>query len=505
MKGHRGTPEEILEVIADVESAPSWSPQYQSAEVVDTYDDGRPKRVKIKIKAVGLTDDQIVEYSWGENTAGWTLIKAGQLRSQEARYTLTPQGAKTKVHFEITVDTSVPLPGFILKRAIKRHRERDRRAAQAGAQDQEGRLNPPVAVSSTGPLAGVRVIELGGIGPGPHAAMVLADLGADVVRVRRPSGGLRVAAENIDLFHRGKRVVDLDMKSQRQALLDLVAKADVLLDCFRPGTCERLGIGPEECAALNPRLIFARMTGWGQEGPLASTAGHDINYLSQTGALNAIGFRDRRPVVPLNLVADFGGGSMLVLLGIVAALYEREKSGLGQVVDAAMVDGSACWRRRCGRSSRPGNSPTIANRSCWTAVPRTTGPTRRPTGSTWRSARSNRSSSPRCLTGSVVRRRGPRPVRHRTSPQVGADLHRTLREQDPRRMDRGLRRHRRVRHTGAHLDRGAVQRAPAGPANHRRRRRHTAGRAKAPRFSRSAAGPIGSPPQHATPLDEIGW
>ena len=198
-----------------------------------------------------------------------------------------------------------------------------------------------MAVSSTGPLAGVRVIELGGIGPGPHAAMVLADLGADVVRVRRPSGGLRVAAENIDLFHRGKRVVDLDMKSQRQALLDLVVKADVLLDCFRPGTCERLGIGPEECAALNPRLIFARMTGWGQEGPLASTAGHDINYLSQTGALNAIGFRDRRPVVPLNLVADFGGGSMLVLLGIVAALYEREKSGLGQVVDAAMVDGSS--------------------------------------------------------------------------------------------------------------------------------------------------------------------
>lgn len=113
------TPEEILDVIADIESTPSWSPQYQSAEVVDTYDDGRPKRVKIKIKAAGLTDDQIVEYSWGENTAGWTLIKAGQLRSQEARYTLTPQGAKTKVHFEITVDTSVPLPGFILKRAIK--------------------------------------------------------------------------------------------------------------------------------------------------------------------------------------------------------------------------------------------------------------------------------------------------------------------------------------------------------------------------------------------------
>lgn len=191
---------------------------------------------------------------------------------------------------------------------------------------------------NTGPLAGVRVIELGGIGPGPHAAMVLADLGADVVRVRRP-GGLTMPAENVDLMHRGKRIVDLDVKSSPDALLALAAKADVLLDCFRPGTCERLGIGPDECAAVNPRLIFARITGWGQDGPLARVAGHDINYLSQTGALSAIGYRDRPPVAPLNLVADFGGGSMLVLLGIVAALYERERSGQGQVIDAAMVDG----------------------------------------------------------------------------------------------------------------------------------------------------------------------
>jgi alpha-methylacyl-CoA racemase len=190
----------------------------------------------------------------------------------------------------------------------------------------------------TGPLAGVRVIELGGIGPGPHAAMVLADLGADVVRVRRP-GGMTMPAENVDLLHRGKRIVDLDVKGEPHRLLELAAKADVLLDCFRPGTCERLGIGPDDCAAGNPRLIFARITGWGQDGPLAMTAGHDINYLSQTGVLNAIGYRDRPPVVPLNLVADFGGGSMLVLLGIVAALYERERSGRGQVVDAAMVDG----------------------------------------------------------------------------------------------------------------------------------------------------------------------
>src|SRR6201991_848016 len=189
-----------------------------------------------------------------------------------------------------------------------------------------------------GPLAGVKVIELGGIGPGPHAAMILADLGADVVRVRRP-GGMTMPAEGVDLLHRGKRIVDLDVKNEPHLLLELAAGADALLDCFRPGTCERLGIGPRDCAAVNPRLIFARITGWGQEGPLATTAGHDINYLSQTGALSAIGYRDRPPVAPLNLVADFGGGSMFVLLGIVAALYERERSGMGQVIDAAMVDG----------------------------------------------------------------------------------------------------------------------------------------------------------------------
>src|SRR5215212_378561 len=193
-------------------------------------------------------------------------------------------------------------------------------------------------MANTGPLAGVRVIELGGIGPGPHAGMMLADMGADVVRVRRP-GGLTMPAEDVDLLHRGKRIVDLDVKNQPQLLLDLAAKADVLLDCFRPGTCERLGIGPQQCAAVNPRVIFARITGWGQDGPLASTAGHDINYLSQTGALSAIGYRDRPPVAPLNLVADFGGGSMFVVVGIVAALYERERSGVGQVIDAAMVDG----------------------------------------------------------------------------------------------------------------------------------------------------------------------
>src|ERR1700754_59283 len=200
------------------------------------------------------------------------------------------------------------------------------------------RLSYVAPVTNSGPLTGVKVIELGGIGPGPHAAMMLADLGAEVVRVRRP-GGLQMPPENVDLLHRGKRTVDLDVKKEPQALLDLAAKADVLVDPFRPGTCERLGIGPDDCAAVHPRLVFSRITGWGKHGPLAMTAGHDINYLSQTGALSSIGFKDRPPVAPLNLVADFGGGSMFVLLGIVTALYERERSGMGQVIDAAMVDG----------------------------------------------------------------------------------------------------------------------------------------------------------------------
>ena len=170
----------------------------------------------------------------------------------------------------------------------------------------------------------------------------------------------------------------------------------MLLDCFRPGTCERLGIGPDECAAVNPRLIFARITGWGQDGPLAMTAGHDINYLSQTGALSAIGFRDRPPVAPLNLVADFGGGSMFVLLGIVAALYERERSGKGQVVDAAMVDGVSILSQMMWTMKSTGSCATSASRSCSTAAHRSTAPMRPPTAGTWPSARSSRSSSRNC-------------------------------------------------------------------------------------------------------------
>jgi len=192
-----------------------------------------------------------------------------------------------------------------------------------------------------GPLAGLRIVELAGIGPGPHAAMVLADLGAEVVRIDRP-GGLRLGDGSApDPTLRGRRFVAANLKQPqgRQTVLRLVERADVLMEGYRPGVAERLGVGPADCQARNPRLVYARVTGWGQDGPLSSRAGHDLNYLSLTGTLHAIGRAGQRPVPPLNLVADFGGGSMLLVVGVLAALWEAQRSGRGQVVDAAMVDG----------------------------------------------------------------------------------------------------------------------------------------------------------------------
>ncbi|MBS44294.1 MAG: carnitine dehydratase [Nocardioides sp.] len=190
----------------------------------------------------------------------------------------------------------------------------------------------------TKPLTGVRVLEMAGIGPGPHACMMLADLGADVVRVCRP--GAEEPANVHTLRGRTTVVADLKDPRERDRVLDLAASADVLVEGFRPGVMERLGLGPEEARARNPRLVYARMTGWGQDGPLAPTAGHDINYISLTGALHAIGTADA-PVPPLNLVGDYGGGSMLLVNGVLAALVQRATTGEGQVVDAAMVDGAA--------------------------------------------------------------------------------------------------------------------------------------------------------------------
>src|SRR5690349_5345494 len=196
-------------------------------------------------------------------------------------------------------------------------------------------------VEMAGPLQGLRVVELAGIGPGPHAAMILGDLGADVVRVERP--GKTGGAPSGDYLLRNRRSIGANLKDPAdiEKVLSLIAKADVLIEGFRPGVTERLGLGPDDCAKVNDRLIYARMTGWGQDGPRAQQAGHDINYISLNGLLHAVGRKGEKPVPPLNLAGDFGGGSMFLLVGILAALFERQTSGKGQVVDAAMVDGSS--------------------------------------------------------------------------------------------------------------------------------------------------------------------
>lgn len=193
-----------------------------------------------------------------------------------------------------------------------------------------------------GPLRGVRVVELAGIGPGPHACMLLADLGADVVRIDRPGGGM-FAAGRADLLNRGRPSVALDLKRPEAvaAVLDLVERADVLVEGLRPGATERLGLGPAECHARNPRLVYGRMTGWGQDGPWATAAGHDMNYVAVTGALRGLGQDPARPHFPSNLLGDFGGGSTYLVVGVLAALLEARTSGRGQVVDAAIVDGTA--------------------------------------------------------------------------------------------------------------------------------------------------------------------
>ena len=194
----------------------------------------------------------------------------------------------------------------------------------------------------TGPLRGVKVVEIAGIGPGPHACMVLADLGADVVRVERPGGQLLAGGATM-VLNRGRPSVALDLKQPEAAavVLELVRTADVLVEGMRPGVAERLGIGPEQCHAVNPRLVYGRMTGWGQDGPLALAAGHDINYISVAGALFGLGQTPDRPQFPTNLVGDFGGGSTYLVIGLLAALLEARVSGEGQVVDAAIVDGTA--------------------------------------------------------------------------------------------------------------------------------------------------------------------
>lgn len=192
-----------------------------------------------------------------------------------------------------------------------------------------------------GPLNGFTVLELGGIGPAPMGGMILADMGAEVIRIDR-KGGMDPRLMK-DVSARGKKSIVVNLKSEEgvETFLRLVENADVVIDPYRPGVCEKLGIGPDVCLARNPKLIFARMTGWGQEGPMAQAAGHDINYISLTGALFATGRRGERPVPALNLIGDMGGGGMLLVNGVLAALLETSQSGKGQVLDVAMVDGAA--------------------------------------------------------------------------------------------------------------------------------------------------------------------
>jgi alpha-methylacyl-CoA racemase len=194
-----------------------------------------------------------------------------------------------------------------------------------------------------GPLKGIRVVEIAGIGPGPFACMMLADLGADVIRLERPTGPRGLDAIPANVTNRSRRSVGIDLKNPEaiELVLRLVEGADALLEGFRPGVAERLGIGPDACLARNPRLVYGRMTGWGQDGPYAAMAGHDINYISLGGALAHFGRPGEKPVPPINTVGDFGGGGMLLAFGVVCALLEAKGSGQGQVVDASMVDGTA--------------------------------------------------------------------------------------------------------------------------------------------------------------------
>jgi alpha-methylacyl-CoA racemase len=230
-----------------------------------------------------------------------------------------------------------------------------------------------------GPLDGVRVLELAGIGPGPFAAMLLGDLGADVVRVDRP-GGIAVAPDpRYDVTNRNKRSVVLDLKTPDGVarVLDLVERADILIEGYRPGVTERLGVGPAECHARNPRLVYGRMTGWGQDGPLAARAGHDIAYLAPTGVLGMTGEAGRPPVAPANLLGDFAGGSLYLVTGVLAALHHARATGTGQVVDAAIVDGAAHlsalihgmlaggqWQDRRGHNLLDGGCPYYGVYTC---------------------------------------------------------------------------------------------------------------------------------------------
>ena len=336
-----------------------------------------------------------------------------------------------------------------------------------------------MSASAGGPLTGVRVLELAGIGPGPFCAMMLADSGATVLRIDRPGPAAASgpadrapARPEREFLNRGRQSAVLDLKHPRavDALLRLVDTADVLLEGFRPGVTERMGVGPQACLARNPRLVYARMTGWGQEGPLAATAGHDIGYIARTGALHALGRAGGRPEFPANLLGDFGGGGMVMAYGICAALVERATSGQGQVVDTAIVDGVASllamplmlmaqglWRDERGVNLLDGGVP-------WYDVYETA-------DGQWMAVGA---LEPRFyaallaglgLTDPPDRVRPPQLARPPRAPD------RPLRRAHPGRVDRYLRRHRRVRRTRPVAHRGRRRRTPDRAPDLRHRRR----------------------------------
>lgn len=236
------------------------------------------------------------------------------------------------------------------------------------------------AAARTGPLAGLKVVEMAGLGPAPFCAMMLADMGADVLRIARPPGGApAIVAGSFDVLNRGRPSLEIDLRQPERvaAVLDLLAVADVLIEGFRPGVMERMGLGPQTCLQRNQRLVYGRMTGWGQHGPLARAAGHDINYIALSGMLHAIGKADEPPLPPLNLVGDFGGGAMMLAFGVMCALHQARQSGCGQVIDAAMTDGSSllgammygmkaagAWNNQRGANLLDGGAPFYATYAC---------------------------------------------------------------------------------------------------------------------------------------------
>ena len=354
-----------------------------------------------------------------------------------------------------------------------------------------------------GPLDGIRVIEVASLAPGPFGCMILADLGADVLRVDRAELCGPGAAAPGDPLSRGRRSVGINLKDAAgiSLLLSLAESADVLVEGFRPGVAERLGFGPAACAERNPRLVYGRITGWGQEGPLAATAGHDIDYIAVSGALDPIGRAGERPVPPLNLVGDFGGGGMLLALGVLAALIERDRSGLGQVVDAAMVDGSALltsflyglraagrWQDARGVNLLDGGAPfydTYATADGGHVAVGALEP----------------KFYAELLAGLGLAGAGAaRAVRPGRLAGAAGAVRRGVRAAEPGRVGRGVRGLGRLRGAGARARRGArppLQRGPRGVRRHRRRwssRPRAAVRAQPGRDAAAAA-----PARRATP------